>query len=196
MHRSLDTSSAPHYITHEERDYPGHYRVDAPNTMLNAAGELKSVQLNYGYVQAVGVEHLILIQDNVSITDSDPDGDRVNDLFTFQVDVPDGTLTQEIAVYFTETDRNGLPRAKWEIKPLRISINTALMPAQATIIGDAYQFVKPDLVLGFDIKPLVADKADTYVGTVDVYRRTTDTTQQGTLDFIPQRKTFLSGWNI
>jgi hypothetical protein len=182
--READYWPAPQYITDEEHDYPGHYRVGVGNTMVDASGELKKVQLNSGYVQALGVELLAAISDNAAITKTDPDGDGVNDQFSIQVDVPDGTLAHEMRVYFTVADRNDLPRAEWEIKPLRITINPTLMPPQATLIGDAYQFVKPDLVLGFDVEPLTADQADTYVDAVEVYRCTTDTTLPGSLEFL------------
>lgn len=142
-------------------------------------GGYTRVQLREGWIQALGVEDLDLI-DTPAVSYSDPDGDGLNELFTATVAT---TVTDpaELAVYFAEADRLNNEEAgdTNRIEPVNISISGG----NATITGPAWLLVKPILYQGFGQAGggLDPDVAGNFVTTLDVYRRTTDTTNPVTI---------------
>lgn len=157
---------APKYIADESVQYPRPY-----NRALFGGGytprlTLKSVELNWKKVQGGGVMARTQIDDSVAVTLSDPDNDSVNELFTvsFATTVTD---PNELAIYFTETDRNNEPIAEtWRIRPVRVVI----AGGTATITGHSSLLIKPDLTTRTDPQVLDVTLASNYVTAVEVQR--------------------------
>lgn len=159
---------------------------------IQSGGRWQSVRLRQeGFVQALGVESLVLIDDAVALTRTDPDGDDLKELFTLTCTVPAGTTADEVAVYVALADRIAAPSvsaeigARWRVEPVRVSI----AGTTATITGPAWLLARPVLYqgvtnIGAGLDPATASN---YVTTLDVYRRrtngdgTTEATAQGVL---------------
>jgi hypothetical protein len=185
--RHIGYSPAPRYYVREEYEYnklhanvtnfiPTQRNVNYGD-FCDAPNGKKAIKLRQGYLQQVGVENLELIGEyDVTRTDLIPDGLKDNFSGTVPIaDAPVGTTENELAFFFTEADRYGKPLDEWEIRHVFTDVNGA----NFTFKGDAYLLVKPLEVLRH--KPLGLDAAndDNYVTKVAVYRRTTDTTDQG-----------------
>lgn len=168
---------APTFIANEQSPYPSFYDRSKVSGWGTGAGNFKSVQLRYGYVQSMGTEVLTELPQVVTIVFSDPDGDGINERFTITATVPSGTLAGEIKLYNTATDRNDEPMAEYEIKPLNISVSGTT----ATIFGGSWLLVKPDLQNMIAPETLDAIDPAIYVDDLDIYRLTIDTTDQGAL---------------
>lgn len=181
----LGFAPAPHYLS-ETHPYPqwqttGEWRLSS----IDADGRWVSVRMSEGYIQQTGVETLSVIDASVSVIYSDEDGDGLDETFT--VIVPTTvTDTDEIAVYFTATDRldsDGVGEA-WRIAPVKVSLSGG----NATIIGRSWLLVRPILYEGA-VTPdhLDPDTTGNFVTDVAVYRRytaldgTTTATSQGVL---------------
>lgn len=172
---------APKYIVGESGEYPRYYHREQTNRYRTPQGTHKSIALKYGYVQSMGLETLTEQPQVITITLSDSDNDGVDDKFSFTATVPGGTLASQIAVFNTASDRNDEPLAEYEIKPISISISGTT----ATISGGIWLLVKPDLQNRLDPSSLDALDTSIYVTDLDVYTRTTDTDNQGSLRFYP-----------
>lgn len=138
----------------------------------DAMGGWVPVTLNEGYIQAMGVEELTLVQAGAAVVYSDADGDGVADTFT--VTVPT-TVTNpaEIAVYFVLADRvdddSGLS-ARWRIEPVHVVISGG----NAVIKGKRWLAVIPKLYESKANYPFDAAITTPFITTCDVYRRHTN----------------------
>lgn len=190
---------APKYFLYEQVDYPLHYNVRANsqsgyfNTgfptfpllwgygsnmpMRTSYDHFRTVQLKYGHVANVGIETLTQISTIATVLSSKV-GAAVMDTFTVTAPgLPAGTIASEIALFFVSGDRAGLSLEESEIKPLTVSISGAT----ATITGSITLLVKPTLQEPLDPDRLDATDTSIYAANVIVYRRTTDSTNQGYL---------------
>lgn len=190
---------APKYFTFEQHNYPLHYNVRANSQsgyigtfpyawwgwygsgsnapMRTSHDHFRTVQLKYGHVANVGIETLTAINTFATVFSSKVSA-LVMDTFTVTaLGLPTGTIASEIALFFDTVDRAGLSLEESEIKPLSVSIsgNTA------TITGSITLLVKPTLQEPLDPDRLDATDTSIYAASVVVYRRTTDSTNQGYL---------------
>lgn len=155
---------APKYIVDEPVVYP--HRRDWRNTGYTNTGAPKGVHLVWKKVQGGGVLARTLIDDSVAVARTDPDGDGLAELFT--VTVPT-TVTDpnEIAIYYTETDRGGESVSEtWRIRPVNVSIASG----NATIKGNASMLAKPAEQLAYNASKLNVTTAAQYITEVAVYR--------------------------
>lgn len=173
MRRYLGYSVAPRYV---EQTYPWPVLADGGIRWGAAGSDWRwlTIQADEGHIQAAGVESLTLLG-TPTLTYSDPDGDGLLDTWTLTI-ATTITDTAQIAVYFAAADRlNGAAAGDdWRILPVTITINTGV----ATIRGRAWQVVKPILYEGFTSDQLNPDPTpitSTFVATLDVYQRTTNT---------------------
>lgn len=175
IRENLNFSIGPHYIE-ETLQYPrperyGH-QFHAP---IGANGRWLNVRTAEGYIRALGIEQRTAIDLNAAVVYSDQDSDGLNDTFTLTVPTSI-TNTDEIAVYFTATDRLDSEDVseKWRILPVKISISGGV----ATIKGRAWQLVKPIKYQGFNFRILRQGLDPTvstnFVTNLAVYRRFTD----------------------
>jgi hypothetical protein len=151
----LGYSVAPEYVT-ETRPY----------------GNGSTVQLERGYVQAIGTETLTRL-DGASVVYEDTDGDSLTDTFdiTYQTDVdPD-----ELVLYLLPEDRldDDPVGDRWRVQPLRIVQDGDLLH----IRGKAWQLVRPSLLE--QVSSAAIDPADegNFVAGLEIYQRTTAGTQ-------------------
>ena len=163
----LGYSPAPRY-TSTVLDWPV---SDGP---WGSDGRWLSVALPEGWVQAVGTEQLTLLGTQ-ALTYTDPDGDGLSDTWTCTIAT---TITDasQIAAYYAAADRlNGAAAGDdWRIRPITITISGGV----ATIRGRSWQVVKPILYEGFAsdaIDPDPTPITTTFVATLDIYQRTTNT---------------------
>jgi hypothetical protein len=148
----------------------------------NAPDPRNLLQLNWGYVQSVGRELLTLLNNNVAVTRNDADADTIAEVFTSDpVPVPDCTVGDDVRVFFRAADRLDQPLEEWEIRPVRVVIDDSGGAGNwtATINGPAYLLVQPARVLVVNPECQFAVEDDTYVDGLEVYLRSTDTSQQG-----------------
>lgn len=132
-----------------------------------------AVQLDEGYVQALGIEALTSISANVAITYTDEDGDGLQDTATVTAAT---TLTDPLAfrLYFTSTDRydgSGISE-RWEIRPIRCSIagGTATITAPKWLFGVPQKYEQ----FNWNNNGLDPASAGNFVTHVDIYTSTTD----------------------
>lgn len=142
---------------------------------------LQSVQLDHHKVQGGGILNRTLVASGIAVTVSDRDGDGVWDTFT-AVTPAQTVVTDpgEVAAYFTITQRAGAPLDEtWRIRPIISSITAGVV----SIEGPSYLVVNPLKTLGFTAASLDVTSADTYIGTIDIYRvfrdDSTDPANQG-----------------
>lgn len=171
---------APKFIVNEAQQYPQHYQNNLYGGYGTPQGKYKSIQVNNGFVQNIGIELLTELDPSQAVVLSDPDGDGFNELFTTSVAVADGVSADEIACFFITADRLNQPLTEWEIRPVSVTISGGV----ATITGDTVLLVKPINVLGLDPQILSADPvndATNFVSAIAIYRRTVDTAETGSL---------------
>lgn len=205
LHSRLGFSIAPRYVE-KTIPYPRPYAI-SNQYLAPVASDGRWIPLKVpdeGYIQAMGVETLTLIDDDVAIVYSDDDGDGIQETFTLSVAT---TVTDplQIAVYFSSTERwNGDPVSEeWRIQPVRVSITAGV----ATIKGRRWLCVKPALYQGAnnvkrtDSDGLALATASNFATTLDVYRRwtngdgTTIATSQGVLTWeTPPYPAGVWGW--
>lgn len=165
--RYLHYSPAPRYVS-KALAWP------TPSMPWGADGRWLDMQLDEGEIRAIGTEQLTLLG-TPALTYSDPDGDGLLDMWTITLAT---TITDvaQIAVYYAAADRLNSAGAgdDWRILPVTITISGGT----ATIRGRSWQVVKPILYEGFTSSQLDPDPvamASTFVTTLDVYQRTTET---------------------
>lgn len=167
---------APKYFVNEEHQYPGNSDRSKPQGgMYNVRGELKQIALDWDYLQAVGTKEMTLIDANAAIVQNCATCSAVFREFEVVVTVPAGTLASEIAVFYTEADRQYEPLEEWQIRPLRISV----VGTTATIRGNSFLLANPVETLEHAPQPLVVEEPTHYVTEVEVWRVTTDANDTG-----------------
>lgn len=171
----LGYAVAPQYES-DELPFPQYF--DPRNEYLNSAdalGRWLSVRTRWGHVQNVGAEALTLIN-TVAVTLSDTDGDTLNDTFTVSA-ATSVTEPSQIAAYFTSADRyDGSDVSdRWRIRPVTVTISGGV----ATIKGRAWSIVRPVLYEGAGNAPIDPTISNNFAAQLVIYRRATDTTQQG-----------------
>lgn len=149
----------------------------------------RNLQLDYGYVQAIGRRAASVIQAGAAVTykpvAASQDNKHVAEIV---VTVTAGIDPQEIAVFFKETDRPQgfidsveVADDRWRIEPLTVKV----VGTTATITGHRSLFVKPEIWAEQYTAPNYnADSKNTadtndvndFVTTVDVYRVYPDAT--------------------
>lgn len=175
--RALGYYPAPQYTVNEKQQYPARYNQRQFGNMLTARGQYRAVQVNHGNIQSIGIESLTVGDAAQAVTYSDEDGDGIDDTFTITGTIPAGTDTSEIALFFVSTDYAGLDRSECEIRPLDVSISGTTV----TITGSRVLMVLPAVQLALEPRKVDALLATDFATTADIYLRTTDTTQTGTL---------------
>ena len=143
-------------------------------TSVNALAEYQSVQTSFGYVQAIGVEAIDLIQADVPVTMTV----NLTTQDTFTLTVTDSSIgnlldPNELAVFFSSADRydgSGLSQ-RWRIDPIRVEVtgNTATITGAAWLVGKPALTATPLIFQSVD-----PSNANTFVATLDVARVYTD----------------------
>lgn len=167
---------AERFIVEQDGQYPQPSQIGRWTSMVDSQGRWKAVKANTGRIISMGVESLTEQETDVFVTYSDEDGDGVDDTFTVVATVDIGTTADEVAVYFSSNDRFDEALTYYEVRPVRVSIDGTT----ATITGHKTLCVAPENYKGFRSDPLNLNDS-IFVSLLDVYRRTVDTTDQGTL---------------
>jgi hypothetical protein len=148
-----------------------------------------SLQLDYGYVQAIGRRATAVIESGAAVTykplASDQNDKHVAEIV---VTVTEGIDPTEIAVFFREADRpqgfidsTDVTDDRWRIEPLTVKV----VGTTATITGHRSLFVKPEIWAEQYDYPNFNDSskntgdtsnANDFVTAVDVYRVYPDAT--------------------
>lgn len=165
---------------------PAYTRETVPYPRQGQAwGRWGSVQLGATHIQAVGVEGHASIALATPVTYTDVDGDGYMDTFTVGPVATSVTDIDEIALYFSATDRFDGPDYstdvgdRWRIAPVRASLSGG----NVTIKGPAWLLIKPITYEGVaniganGLAPATASATPAhYATTLDIYRRHTDAT--------------------
>lgn len=168
--------------------YPREARLDYTQLWMGSTGRLKPVYYKYGNIISMGTYEETLIEADVAITPDDPYGDGFDTAFSATVTVPLGTTADELTFYFSAGDiPDEFSRADMDIRPLKVVISGTT----ATIQGKMVQVVLVSNYLKQIPEILDATDAAIYADTIDVYRRTVDLTQSGSIqwdntDFCPE----------
>lgn len=173
--KMLRTFPAPQYCEHTLL-YPREANLERGQLWYGPSGRIKPIQLPQRKTIAVGEYTEELIEAGAAVVESNPQGDAFNTWFTVTVTVDAGTLADEIHCYFVAADRPTVDRVDAEIKPINVSISGTT----ATITGPLYLLVTLDNYL--KLVPEGLDATDAiFATTVDVYRKTVDLSQAGSL---------------
>ena len=129
-----------------------------------------SVPTGENYLQAIGVEARTLLA-TCNVTYSDPDGDGLNELFTFTVTTTK-TDVSKLAFYFAAADRldGEAVDDKYRIQPVNVVISGGV----ATVKGSRWLLVRPILYEGATVGDINPATAGNFVTTVEAYTRVTD----------------------
>lgn len=175
----LGYAPSPMYFN-EIQSYPRPYDTYLDFTSFRYTdGRWRSIELANGYIQAIGVEALALIQANVPVTYTDINSDGLNEIATVgPIPTTVGSI-DEIAIYYSVADRfdPSTLLAQGRIDP----INVALSGGSVTIRLNAWQLARPVLYEDYQPRALDPSVSANFVSTVDVYRRFTNQDGQ-TLD--------------
>lgn len=144
---------------------PGMYGMGG----YNPRGQLKSVEVNRGYVISGGVRTKSLIQAGASVTRSDLDTDQFKEtcMVTVATSVTD---INEIHAYYPAVSGDDC----WEIRPISVAISGGI----ATIVFKVWQIVAANQKARLDPDPLDAADEDSYEKRVDIYRVYNDPSTQ------------------
>lgn len=179
LHEYLGYPIAPQYIT-ATLSSPRYLATGFQRYgYAGADGQWLTLQLDDGYVQAIGSEDLTLIGDAV-VTASDDDGDGVKESWTATIATTITDVTQ-IAAYFTATDRLDVEDASdaWRIQPVAVSISGGI----ATVRGKRWLLVKPINYQGIAVADQTMDATSeaNFATSISIYQRTTNNADQATL---------------
>lgn len=135
---------------------------------INAIDRSVSVQLPVGQIRSIGVLTRTAIGD-AAVTLSDANQDGLIDTFTATI-ATSVTDTAQIAAYFTAADRwdDLAPIEAWQVRPISVSISGG----QATIRGNVWQIVRPQLYADLTGPRAYLDPADEtiYAESLTIYR--------------------------
>lgn len=163
----LGFSPAPAWVE-EVYNYPRHHRRDA----WEWSAFNKSIQLNQGKFIQGGQRAITLIDDSVTVTYSDMDGDGYKETAAV---VATTSLTDacELKCYFAGM----LGAPEWEVRtPRKVTISGGTV----TFTYWAWQLIDPELQQPLTVtgqsEPIDVEATASYVTTVDVYREYNDFT--------------------
>lgn len=163
----LGFAVAPHFVT-ETHEIPRMHDTRLQRAgYAGADGRWISIQLDEGFVQAVGPERLELVSvSHIDYTDEDGDGYKETFTATAATTITD---PEQIAVYIATADRPGGVGVSeaWRVAPLSITIRDGI----ATIRGRAWLLVRPVLYEGFSAQDIDPSVIGNYVTQIEVYRR-------------------------
>lgn len=164
-------SPAPDWEAKDVRPWPAGHRRDWYTFGWDARDEAIGVPTSYDYLISPGRRAVSLIDDAVTVTYSDPDGDGYNELATISA-TTSLTSTDEIKVYFASKSGD----RRWEVRPVKSKVISA---GTVTITFNAWQLVKPEKK---ELPPTTNGPeglnlldSTNYVTTLDIYREYTDT---------------------
>jgi hypothetical protein len=168
---------APKYFVDVPVDYPRPARRDLYGYGGTPRGEPKSVQLPWHHVVTGGLFNRTLIGTIAAtyITESDKDGDGVNETFTATITdsaIASITDANELGIYFVEDDRHGEDISEaWRVRPVKVTIsgNTA------TFRGHRALLANPSKAYAVAPTDMDATVAANYVTSLDCYRTFTNT---------------------
>lgn len=174
----LNYKVLPDWISGERHQTPKPADRSLYNKMaMDLQGFNLNLPLRWGHFIEGGVKTLTLIDDDVTVTYSDEDGDGCHETatITFLTTVTD---EQQLAVFYP--DRN---TSNWEIRPFRTA---TIVAGTATMTFWKWQFVIEDLIEAVEPGPVPDDDGANFLRTVDVYRRWSDPTNTCYLIWDPQ----------
>lgn len=168
---------APMFISEESHIYPQPYRREYYTDGRNIRSQIKSIDLESGYIIEPGRRAVSLIGTATTVggslayTDEDSDGFYETATVTLPTTLTD---VNEIKVYHNGTSAD--PR--WEIRPVK---SKTISGGVVTIVLDAWLFIDPGLyeTMVSETEPTAINLSTVanYVTSVDVYREYVDPTQ-------------------
>lgn len=168
---------APNWIVKESHPWPKYHRND---NLYSLSYGYKTKQLDHGKLIRQGRRAVTLIDDDVAVAYSDPDGDGFLELAT--VTVAGTTLTQadaqKVGVYFIDEDG----AQEWQVRPLK---NVTVTAGTLVITLDSWLLIDPDVDGAYPTDTgYSATNISTitnFVRTVDVYTEDVSTTEYSTV---------------
>lgn len=135
----------------------------------NPRGQMKSIELNKGFVIAGGVKTKSLIQAGAAIARTDQDTDQFQETCTVTV-ATSVTDINEIRAYYPAKSGDDC----FEIRPISVAISNNV----ATIVFKIWQIVAANQRDRLDVEPLDAADPASFESTVDIYRVYNDPSTQ------------------
>ena len=144
------------------------------------------LQLPHNRISRLGKEELSYIETvnvNPVTLMSDTNNDNLLDTFTLTINQPVGATTDEITLFFVESDRGKSNCCRWEIRPIAVIDNEN---GTFTITASSWVMAKPIAMESWstiDIDQEILDPSDynIYPTELDVYRRWVDPTKAVTI---------------
>lgn len=169
-YRLLPTWEVAEYHSFEGRpNRPEHYNLSG----MDVRGRRTGVKLDWGYFVTGGIEAKTLIDDALTITWSDENGDSFKDKGTVVCTVDADTLQCEVELFYPGHAGD----ARWRIRPITVSI----VGITATITFKRELAVLEDLQSGYDVRGVDFTDDAKFLTTVDAYRHYNDPSTQVTL---------------
>lgn len=143
------------------------------NSGYDIRGDRISVKAQYGQMISGGIQALSLIDDDVAVVYTDPDGDGYDELATIGPIATSVTDIEEIAVYYPDLTADEM--AEWGVRPIQVTISGGM----ATITCRREQLVKRSLYESLDPENAINGLTDSnFLTVVDVYRKYNDPSVQ------------------
>jgi hypothetical protein len=179
---------APEWTIKEEHRYPKYLNRYFTNA-INFNGQRPTINVQRGEIIAGGQRLATVIEEDVTVTYTDGDGDGFAETGTIVATIPGGVTVddwREVQVFFVDTDAD--PR--WEIRPID---SITISGSTITIVAPSWQFIEPDLhgawPTSTDYVPVDVETVTPFAGTVDVYLVQNDTTATASRLMWQQRPT-------
>lgn len=141
---------------------------------VSGSGKPKSLAVKRKHVLTAGVKRKELIEEDVTLTLVDRDGDGFNETVQVFIDLSTYNL-DEVRVYYPAEDGSD----DWEIRPIKVFQDRIEFPIWLIVRRQLIEQICPDPVDGRD--------ADNFLEEVDVYRVYNDPDIQATLIYSPHR---------
>lgn len=162
---------APKYIE-DELIEPRHTRDWGRRSLFAPDGQWKPASTEYMYIRETGKLTRTLLQADAPVVYSAQVG-TFEDIFTITITTTTVMNPDEIAIYFTLTDRLGNDIDEtWKIRPVKVNVSGTTV----TITGSKFLMVKPELEETYAALKLSATLVANFIVEVDVHRVFTDQT--------------------
>jgi hypothetical protein len=161
---------APKYICDEV--------VNWPSPVRGVATALPFLRTRWGYIQSFGIEALSAVSLGAAVVYTDVDADGILDTATITVASLYTDLVEDVCEVVVVFAGKEADNGEWEIRPLKVT-QSAL--GVLTITGPRWLFVDPARHLLPD--EILLTDVTAFVATVDVYRRYTDVSNQGNVEW-------------
>lgn len=184
----LETFITPKWVTSEQLDMKQHYDSNINYNIYDVRGNRVRYNPKWGKFISGGKRKSAAVEEGVTVTYSDPDGDGWSELATITFTEEDDLSLYEIKVYFAGYE--GSPQ--YEIRPPMLKSRDG---DTVTIEFETWKLIDPTIYNRYPTRDgsrvIDLTDADNLVDTVDVYRKYNDATEDhASIYYVATRNSF------